>query len=298
MSRFVSRPDAAAARVLVAEAREASFGASVAAGMKAIAPLELAGSWDNVGTLLEPCVDSLGGPDPSPLRDEALLCIDLTEAVAAEAAAARCGAVVAYHPPIFRGLKKITQNVGLQRGLLRLAREGIAVYSPHTSLDTVEGGVNDILADGLPAGAREGCHPHESVQDAQVGRVVRFDAPQPLSALVAAAAAHLGLPAAAISVLHGDPQAGNDALCAAVAICAGSGDSVCSRAAGADVYLTGEMGHHEQLAAVAAGVSVILCGHTETERPYLPTLAAKLKDIGIAARVADADASPLNLAEV
>ena len=64
----------------------------------------------------------------------------------------------------------------------------------------------------------------------------------------------------------------------------------------ADVYFTGEMSHvsqsvqgppaneahfitlqHEVLAAVACGRHVVLCGHTNTERGYLPTLAEKLR---------------------
>jgi len=51
----------------------------------------------------------------------------------------------------------------------------------------------------------------------------------------------------------------------------------------ADVYFTGEMSHvglfndHEALAAVASGRNVILCGHTNTERGYLPVLASKLR---------------------
>lgn len=44
----------------------------------------------------------------------------------------------------------------------------------------------------------------------------------------------------------------------------------------ADVYFTGEMSHHEVLAAAASGHNVILCGHTNTERGYLPILANKL----------------------
>jgi len=60
-----------------------------------------------------------------------------------------------------------------------------------------------------------------------------------------------------------------------VAICAGSGGSMLL-GADADVYLTGEMSHHEVLAAVASGHNVILCGHTNTERGYLPILADKL----------------------
>jgi len=46
----------------------------------------------------------------------------------------------------------------------------------------------------------------------------------------------------------------------------------------ADVYLTGEMSHHEVLAAVATGRNVLLCGHTNTERGYLPELATKLQE--------------------
>ncbi|KAF8551094.1 NGG1p interacting factor 3 [Imleria badia] len=60
-----------------------------------------------------------------------------------------------------------------------------------------------------------------------------------------------------------------------VAICAGSGGSVLD-GVDADVYFTGEMSHHEVLAAVAAGRYVVLCGHTNTERGYLPILASKL----------------------
>jgi putative NIF3 family GTP cyclohydrolase 1 type 2 len=49
-----------------------------------------------------------------------------------------------------------------------------------------------------------------------------------------------------------------------VAVCAGSGSSVL-RGVPADVYLTGEMGHHEVLAAIASNTHVILCEHTNTE---------------------------------
>lgn len=53
-----------------------------------------------------------------------------------------------------------------------------------------------------------------------------------------------------------------------VAICAGSGSSVLGPV-GADLYFTGEMGHHDVLAALAKNTSVILCEHSNTERGYL-----------------------------
>jgi len=44
----------------------------------------------------------------------------------------------------------------------------------------------------------------------------------------------------------------------------------------AQVYVTGEMKHHEVLPMLEAGMSVILAGHTNTERGYLPRLAERL----------------------
>lgn len=52
-------------------------------------------------------------------------------------------------PIIFRGLKSITQADSQQKTLLRLAQEGISVYSPHTAVDAARGGLNDWLIDCL-----------------------------------------------------------------------------------------------------------------------------------------------------
>ncbi|XP_072163799.1 NIF3-like protein 1 [Diadema setosum] len=60
-----------------------------------------------------------------------------------------------------------------------------------------------------------------------------------------------------------------------VAVCAGSGSSVL-RGVPADVYLTGEMSHHDILAAVSMGVTVITCNHSNTERGFLYVIQKKL----------------------
>ncbi|KAJ2575961.1 NGG1 interacting factor, partial [Coemansia sp. RSA 1804] len=70
-------------------------------------------------------------------------------------------------------------------------------------------------------------------------------------------------------------------LVSRVAVCAGSGYSVVSAATTTasspkvDVYLTGEMGHHDALAATAAGTSCILGEHSNTERGYLRAVLAE-----------------------
>jgi dinuclear metal center YbgI/SA1388 family protein len=105
-----------------------------------IAPLRNAESWDNVGLLVG---------DPGQSVSKVMLTIDYTDAVAEEAKAAGCDAVVAYHPVIFEAMKRVTAPSVVFDAL----RRGVAIYSPHTALDVVSGGTNDMLADvlGLPA---------------------------------------------------------------------------------------------------------------------------------------------------
>ncbi len=66
-----------------------------------------------------------------------------------------------------------------------------------------------------------------------------------------------------------------DSLIRSVAVCAGSGSSVL-RGVKADLWITGEMSHHEVLEANHNQTSVILCEHTNTERGYLYVLKLKL----------------------
>ena len=96
--------------------------------LKDIAPLELAADWDNVGLLLEPS-------RRAPPIARVLLTIDLTEAVVAEAARMRADLVVAYHPPIFHGMKQLRASDARQRAVLAALAAGLFVYSPHTALD-------------------------------------------------------------------------------------------------------------------------------------------------------------------
>ncbi|XP_003253967.1 NIF3-like protein 1 [Nomascus leucogenys] len=56
-----------------------------------------------------------------------------------------------------------------------------------------------------------------------------------------------------------------------VALCAGSGSSVL-QGVEADLYLTGEMSHHDILDAASQGINVILCEHSNTERGFLSDL--------------------------
>lgn len=111
----------------------------IAKAIEEIVPLKLAQPWDNVGFLL-------GNPN-RPIRT-ILLTIDTTFAVAAEAESTGADLILSYHPVICDGLKSITSE-GPTAVIWRLIRSDIGVFSIHTALDTVLGGVNDALADLL-----------------------------------------------------------------------------------------------------------------------------------------------------
>ena len=259
--------------------------------LEGIAPLELAEEWDNVGLLL--C------PSRKRTSRKILLTIDLTEPVLEEALRVGADTIVAYHPPIFDPLSEITPSKARERVILRLVESRIAVYSPHTALDSVSGGVNDWLAGGLGEGEVEplasfieaGVEPGESIPGQ--GRLLRLRKPVKLSTLVRRVKSHLGLKKVRVSFgRRGDP------VISTVALCAGAGGAVLGGVE-ADVYLTGEMRHHDVLDAKAQGTSVILCEHTNTERGYLPILRAKLARLlgrGAEVRVSRTDREPLESA--
>lgn len=105
-----------------------------------IAPLKLAQSWDNVGFLVG---------DPSRDIRRILVTIDTTRAVAAEAKRFKADLILAYHPVIWDGLKRVTAD-GPTAPIFELIQAGIGVFSIHTALDTAAGGINDALAGIFP----------------------------------------------------------------------------------------------------------------------------------------------------
>lgn len=111
----------------------------IAGVVEQIAPLGLAQDWDNVGLLVG---------DPERRIKNVLLTIDVTKAVVDEAKALKTDLIVSYHPVIWDGLKHVLRS-GPTRVVYELIRSNIAVFSIHTALDAVTGGVNDGLAEML-----------------------------------------------------------------------------------------------------------------------------------------------------
>ena len=241
--------------------------------LEEIAPPELAESWDNTGLLIEPL-------KPRDIRT-VLLTIDLTDAVAKEAVQKKVDAIIAYHPLFFGGVHRLEKADPQARAALRLIQHDIAVYSPHTALDAAPGGVNDWLADALGEGDL-------FCTEAGGARVVELFAPVKLPTLGKRIKA-------ALKIRQIQIAKANDRAIKTIAVCAGAGIDAL-RGIQADCYLTGEMKHHDALGANERGTSVILCGHTETERGYLNILRQRLlseTDRAFDVVISTADTAPL-----
>ena len=254
-----------------------------------IAPTRLAADWDNVGLLVE-------GPAKASI-DRVLFCIDLTHPVLNEAIEADVQAIVAYHPPIFGGLKRLTRRAPSQNLILRLIEAGIMVWSPHTGLDAAPEGLGDWLLDSLgETENREAIEPsalHPDDPAVGMGRRGVLRNPESIDALIAKLKPYLGLEhlRAAIAPRHRD-----GGTISRVAVCPGAGGSLFGGVRKVDLLLTGEMRHHDVLSRVAGGTSVILTDHTNTERGYLPILAKRVQDaVAIETIVSHIDTDPLRV---
>ena len=264
----------------------------VIAAMERIAPPQLAASWDNTGLLVEPL-------SPRPAR-RVLLTIDLTEPVLAEAVAGEVDFIVSYHPPIFEGLKRLTASRPLSRVVLGAIAAGIPIYSPHTALDSAPHGMSDWLLDGLgPMVVRKAIQPALSFEDVGgpavgFGRLGELAGAEPVAELARRLKAWLNL--SHVRVAAPEEHAAGLPL-REVAVCPGAGGSIFEGVRNVEVFITGEMRHHDVLALVAKGSSVILTDHSNTERGFMHVLAARLQDAldGVAVAVSTVDRDPLRV---
>ncbi|CAI4214710.1 unnamed protein product [Parascedosporium putredinis] len=311
-SDFVTMSDGKLKEWSAIHAQSPAFTQLVVKSMRELFPEELADrTWDNVGLLL----DNIEAPGDKELESRVLLTNDLTYLVAEEAIKLGVSVIVSYrknsphlsspskplsplhvpchHPFIFRGLKSITCADPQQATLLRLASRRIAVYCPHTALDASPRGINAWLAETVEHAARQTTDPAETAELKAEHRVLRPIANPPENnegagygmattlsreVPVARIIKGVGKMLGGFRHLHLVQPPGCDlarATVSKVAVCAGSGADVL-RNSDAELWITGEMSHHDALKAAQEGRIVVTTYHSNTERRYLDL---KLRDI-------------------
>ena len=193
------------------------------------APLPLQESYDNAGLQIGLTERELSG---------ALLCLDVTEDVLSRAIIEGYNLVVAHHPLLFHGLKRIGDEDYIQRIVLEAIKHDVVIYAAHTNLDNARGGVNFRAAELLGLGNVEFLRP---LPDGSGGSGVVGELPSAMDS-----DSFLRLVKQSFKAewaLHTSREHG---AIKRVAICCGAGafmldDAV---AAGADAFITGEMEHH------------------------------------------------------
>lgn len=102
------------------------------------APLSLQEGYDNAGLLVGNSKNHCSG---------VLITLDITEKVIDEAIAQNCNLIVAHHPIIFKGLKKLTGANYVERTVIKAIKNDVNLYATHTNLDNVQHGVNKKICD-------------------------------------------------------------------------------------------------------------------------------------------------------
>ena len=104
------------------------------------APLSYQESYDNAGLITG---------DPNTEVTGILVTLDCTEEVVDEAINSRCNLIVAHHPIVFKGLRKLTGINYVERTVIKAIRNEISLYAIHTNLDNVHTGVNKMICEKI-----------------------------------------------------------------------------------------------------------------------------------------------------
>ncbi len=112
----------------------------VTAFLEEIAPLGYQESYDNAGLIT-------GNPEAE--VSGILVSLDAIEGVIDEAIARNCNLIIAHHPIVFKGLKSLTGKNYVERTLIKVIKNDIAIYAIHTNLDHVSQGVNRKICEKI-----------------------------------------------------------------------------------------------------------------------------------------------------
>lgn len=219
-----------------------------------IAPVRYQMDFDNAGFLVG---------DGGAVVKKALLALDITDAVIAEAIELRAQLIVSHHPLIFTPLRHATTDDLAGRKVLTMARHGISAICMHTNLDAADGGVNDCLAQKL------GLNDVFLLNDEKIGRIGTLSCEKGLEEFLRDVIKSLGC--GGLRYRSGSGRVHRVAV----------GGGACGEyipqaiAQGCDTFVTSDLRYNDFLDT--QGLNLIDAGHFPTENVVCPAIAAHLK---------------------
>ncbi len=235
----------------------------IAMAIERLAPVMLAEPWDNVGLQVGKAADPV---------ERALLALDVDDQVLREAADGGYGMVIAHHPLLFGEVKSIVDSTAAGRAVMQALAAGISIYVAHTNLDRAQGGLNDALADLMSLNDTAILEPVVGHEVHGLGRVGTLAEPWRLPEFIEACQQWFSLDLRVVGEVD---------IVERVAVCAGSGASLIDRAhaAGAGVFITGDLKYHEAQRALELGLTVVDAGHDVTERAGLRAWLTRVRSV-------------------
>ena len=201
------------------------------------------------------------------------LALDATDKVIDRAVLAGADMLITHHPLIFSPLKRVTDEDFISKRVVKLIQNDISYYAMHTNYDVLgmaalsekilgikNTQVLDVTMSG--DGGEEG-----------IGRIGDLEKTMTLEECCVYVKHRLKLGSLKV---FGDM----DKKVSRLAISPGSGKTAVAPAIakGADVLVTGDIGHHDGLDAVEQGLSVIDAGHYGTEYIFIDDMKQFLED--------------------
>ena len=212
-----------------------------------------------------------------------LLTTDITETVVSEAIARDCQFIISHHPLLFHGLKQVCGQTPQARVVEMAIKNNIAIYSAHTNLDSVKGGINTRLAEKL------GLTDIRLLTESGLGAIGQLTKPMNYLDFIGQIRAKLEC----TYVRYTCPA---KEMIQTVALCGGSGAEFIEMAMeqGADVYLTADVKYHEFQDADGR-IGLIDIDHWYSERHAREIFADILKPLDLNVYISKNDKTPIQL---
>jgi GTP cyclohydrolase I len=231
-----------------------------------VAPFSLAEKWDNPGL-------QVGSLDMQINR--ILLALDPTMEALEKAVFLNAQLIITHHPLLFNSISRINYNRFPGNIIHEAIKNNIAVIAAHTNFDYARKGINYLLAEKLGLIDCEVLEPKElnGISGYGVGAIGYLKEPIDLRSYAMKVKENLGT--TFVKVIGAD-----ESTVKHVAVVGGSGRDYIAKARekGADLLVTGDIGHHDALTARTLGVNVIDAGHFYTERAVLTGFMGQLKE--------------------
>ena len=235
------------------------------ARVEQIAPLDLQEEWDNSGWQIKLTDGEIS---------KVMVALEVNRQVVYDAVLNKVDLLVVHHPLIFGKIARVDNNSITGNLIIELIKHGISVYAMHTPFDRCEGGNNDYLGKILgleniapfmendPAGyCRAGYVPGDGMR---------------ISDFIDIAAKALKMDRKFFNY-----SGSKESTIKKIGWCTGAGAEFikAAKAAGCDLYITGDVKYHTAQEAKEIGLNVLDCGHFGTEQIFAENMIDKLDNL-------------------